>query len=317
MIYFTDIIILAVLVSFAAGGYKRKVRDVAVDFLSFLLAILIALRFYKNVSIILVKLSVQGLFIYPIAFLIAAVLAEGVLGHLFSFVFSKVKFQGSKRLNHIFSTLLAVGEGLIFVSFVVLLLFSFPLNSVIKKDIADSIFGKQILSKGGLVEKKLAEAFGGVVEATISYLIIEPSSTTKVVLQTQVVVLTVDEIAEKQLFNLLNSERIKMSLPQLVLWEDAVEVARGHAKDMWEGSYFSHYSPKGSDVGDRLTASGIEYFFAGENLALAPTVSVAHSGLMQSQGHRENILNKDFRKVAIGVIDNEIYGKMFVQVFTD
>ncbi len=38
---------------------------------------------------------------------------------------------------------------------------------------------------------------------------------------------------------------------------------------------------------------------------------------MNSQGHKENILEVKFKKVGIGVIDNGYYGKMFVQVFSD
>jgi uncharacterized protein YkwD len=52
-------------------------------------------------------------------------------------------------------------------------------------------------------------------------------------------------------------------------------------------------------------------------LALAPTLATAHTGLMNSEGHRANILEPKFKRVGIGVIDNGVYGKMFVQVFTD
>ena len=64
------------------------------------------------------------------------------------------------------------------------------------------------------------------------------------------------------------------------------------------------------DARDQLSA-------AGENLALAPTTEFAHEGLMNSPGHRANILNGQFRRVGIGVLDGGIYGKMFVQEFTD
>jgi len=46
-------------------------------------------------------------------------------------------------------------------------------------------------------------------------------------------------------------------------------------------------------------------------------VSTAHVGLMNSEGHRENILDPKLNKIGIGVIDNGVYGKMFVQVFTN
>ena len=61
----------------------------------------------------------------------------------------------------------------------------------------------------------------------------------------------------------------------------------------------------------------IKFSAAGENLALAPNVSLAHQGLMNSPGHRANIMSGDFGKVGIGVVDGGIYGEMFVQEFTD
>ncbi len=70
-------------------------------------------------------------------------------------------------------------------------------------------------------------------------------------------------------------------------------------------------------MGDRLNEAAISYSVAGENLALAPTVQTAHNGLMNSEGHRKNILDPEFKKLGVGVIDNGVYGKMFVQVFTD
>ena len=40
-----------------------------------------------------------------------------------------------------------------------------------------------------------------------------------------------------------------------------------HAKSMYEDDYFSHISPDGKDVGDRLDALGYKWQYAGENLA--------------------------------------------------
>ena len=51
--------------------------------------------------------------------------------------------------------------------------------------------------------------------------------------------------------------------------------------------------------------------------ALAPTVVIAHEGLMNSPGHRANILNPRFRRVGIGVADGGMHGKMFTQNFAD
>ncbi|MBI3380168.1 CvpA family protein [Candidatus Gottesmanbacteria bacterium] len=79
----------------------------------------------------------------------------------------------------------------------------------------------------------------------------------------------------------------------------------------------SHYNPEGQSPFDRMDKAGIHFTSAGENLALAPNVELAHQGLMNSPGHRRNILSPDFGKVGIGAIDGGIYGEMFVQEFTD
>ena len=66
-----------------------------------------------------------------------------------------------------------------------------------------------------------------------------------------------------------------------------------------------------------MLKAGVEFFIVGENLAFAPTLEIAHDGLMQSPGHRKNILEEEFERVGIGVIDGGSYGRMFVQVFAD
>ena len=119
------------------------------------------------------------------------------------------------------------------------------------------------------------------------------------------------------MLNLVNLERGKKGLPTLAFAEDLSGVARLHAKDMLERGYFSHYTPEGASPFDRMEAFGITYQYAGENLAFAPDVQIAMAGLMKSPGHRENILSPNFRKGGIGVIDAGIYGKMFVQEFSD
>ena len=86
---------------------------------------------------------------------------------------------------------------------------------------------------------------------------------------------------------------------------------------MFEKGYFSHNSPEGKTPFDRIDTAQIQYKAAGENLAYAPSVEVAHEGLMNSPGHKENILRPEFGTLGVGVIDGGINGKMFCQEFTD
>ncbi|MGN6362248.1 MAG: CAP domain-containing protein, partial [Thermomicrobiales bacterium] len=92
-------------------------------------------------------------------------------------------------------------------------------------------------------------------------------------------------------------------------------IARAHGEEMFELGYFSHDSPVSGSPFDRLNAAGIQYHAAGENLALAPDLDIAMQGLMNSPGHRANILSPDYGRVGIGIISSRYHGLMFVQLF--
>lgn len=129
--------------------------------------------------------------------------------------------------------------------------------------------------------------------------------------------LTVDSESEEVMLALVNEEREKAGLEPLVIDESLVAVARLHSFDMWEKEYFAHESPDGKTPFDRLVDGGVGFHKAGENLALSRDVQRAHKGLMESEGHRKNILEPDFKRVGIGVVDGGIYGKMWTQNFAD
>ena len=120
--------------------------------------------------------------------------------------------------------------------------------------------------------------------------------------------------AERAMLRLLNRERLDRGLEPLDWCEECARVARGHSKDMYRNGYFSHVDSKGEDPFDRMTAAGVEYGAAGENLSIAPTVARAHEGLMESRDHRENILRSLFDEVGIGCYEGP-YGFMCTQVF--
>ncbi|MCM3364156.1 MULTISPECIES: CAP-associated domain-containing protein [Bacillaceae] len=110
---------------------------------------------------------------------------------------------------------------------------------------------------------------------------------------------------EYQLFDLTNASRVNNNLNPLT-WDEAVrETARKHSLDMAENNYFSHTNLEGESPFDRMLNDGIHYSMAGENLAYGQNSSVfAHEGLMNSMGHRENILQKDFASLGVGVAFN-------------
>jgi uncharacterized protein YkwD len=66
-----------------------------------------------------------------------------------------------------------------------------------------------------------------------------------------------------------------------------------------------------------MHASDIHFLTAGENIALAQSLSIAHNGLMNSPGHRANILNPAFGHVGIGILDGGMFGLMISQEFSN
>lgn len=111
---------------------------------------------------------------------------------------------------------------------------------------------------------------------------------------------------EYQLFDLTNATRVKHEL-SILEWDEAVrETARKHSTDMAANQFFSHTNLEGQSPFDRMKEDDISFLSAGENLAYGQFSSVfAHQGLLNSEGHRENILHRDFSHLGIGVDFNE------------
>ncbi|WP_040285546.1 CAP-associated domain-containing protein [Sporosarcina koreensis] len=107
---------------------------------------------------------------------------------------------------------------------------------------------------------------------------------------------------EQQLFHLTNAARVRHGR-SILTWDSAVAAtARKHSNDMAEHSYFSHDNQEGQSPFDRIKEDGIRFKRAGENLAYGQSSSIfAHEGLMNSKGHRDNILLKGYSSLGIGV----------------
>ncbi|OPX83602.1 MAG: Cysteine-rich secretory protein family protein [Pelotomaculum sp. PtaB.Bin104] len=122
---------------------------------------------------------------------------------------------------------------------------------------------------------------------------------------------------EQQMVDLVNQERVKAGLQKLEVDLRLVKVARMKSQDMIDNNYFSHQSPTYGSPFDMMKSQGITYSYAGENLAGNQSVQAAHTALMNSSGHRANILNPNFNRLGIGIVQGGPYGMMFTQEFTD
>jgi len=122
----------------------------------------------------------------------------------------------------------------------------------------------------------------------------------------------VDQSEEQQVFELTNIIRIKFNKSPLEWDEQTSEVAFGHSKDMLEKQYFSHESKDGRTLSDRLQEKEVMFMQAGENIAANYTDGIAAvEGWMNSEGHRNTLLNEEYTHLGVG-IHNKYYTQNFL-----
>ena len=103
----------------------------------------------------------------------------------------------------------------------------------------------------------------------------------------------------EQVVSLVNIERAKVGLPTLTMSEDLNKAAQIRAKETVQS--FSHTRPNGSSFSSVLKENGISYRGAGENIAWGQrTPEAVVKAWMNSEGHRANILNKNFTAIGVG-----------------
>jgi uncharacterized YkwD family protein len=120
---------------------------------------------------------------------------------------------------------------------------------------------------------------------------------------------------EQQMLNLVNQARAQNNVPTLQVDMKVTNTARLKSQDMINNNYFSHNSPTYGSPFDMMKSFGISYVKAGENIAGNQSVQAAHNALMNSSGHRKNILDPDFTHIGIGIKKGGSYGNMFTQQF--
>jgi uncharacterized protein YkwD len=120
---------------------------------------------------------------------------------------------------------------------------------------------------------------------------------------------------EQKAFALLNADRTANGLQPLKLNTGLSALGENYAKDMINRGFFAHNNPEGQTPFDRMHQAGINYTYAGENLAINTSVTAAQKAFMNSTGHRANILNKNYTEVGLGVQTNSKGSVYVVQEF--
>ena len=121
---------------------------------------------------------------------------------------------------------------------------------------------------------------------------------------------------ENEVIALVNTERAKQHIEGLDIDWELSRVARIKSQDMATKNYFSHQSPTYGSPFDMMKHFGIHYTSAGENIASGQkTPEQVMESWMNSQGHRENIMNPTFTHIGVGYYRGGNYGTMWTQQF--
>ena len=123
-----------------------------------------------------------------------------------------------------------------------------------------------------------------------------------------------EEAMADRVIELVNQERTSRGLQPLVKDDRLMVAAAARAKEL--SQRYSHTRPNGSECFTILWHLGIDYGYAGENIAMGQrTPEIVMNDWMNSSGHRANILNKNYDCIGVGytMVDGHPY---WVQLFT-
>ncbi len=316
------IVDLLIILMIGYGGYLGFYRGfiaVAADLAGLFLAMVAAAATYRPVAhFITSHFKLIPSFGDAIGYLIVVALVELIyvlcLTHLLSLLPKTILHSRLNRIGGVFANIL---RAVVFVMVGLVIFAALPLSSGQKQAVTSAAIPRLLLGYSGRLQQAFNHQFGGAINDSINFFTVEPESDKTVQLGFNVTNASVDTIDEPRMLDLVNHERTSRGLEALTMNLKAQAVARQHSRDMFARGYFSHINPEGVNPFQRMQAGDVKFGAAGENLALAPTLNLAHNGLMNSPGHRANILSPDYHTVGIGILDGGPYGLMITQDFTD
>lgn len=104
-----------------------------------------------------------------------------------------------------------------------------------------------------------------------------------------------------EFMTMVNSHRASVGCGPLAWHGAAAEAAKLHSEDMASRGYFDHVSPDGRTLADRLSAAGISYAYAGENIAAGQrSVEDVFVAWLGSPPHRRSIEACEFTHHGLG-----------------
>jgi uncharacterized protein YkwD len=313
-----DVLLVVLVLLSVLGGYGRGFILGMLDLVGWVLSLLAGLRFYQPVArwLAVYVHSLSQIWSRPLAFILIAIIVGVAVQLLGNAILRRLPKDIHQRpLNRLLGILPGLANGLITAAVVSALLLALPLNEGLRERARASASVNRLAVYTERLEAALHPVFGEAIAETLNLLTVRPESNERVTLPYKMTAPRPRPELEARMLELVNGERVAAGLRPLAADPELAQVAEQHSADMFERGYFAHVTPEGRDPFARMREANVRFLTAGENLALAPTLQIAHNGLMHSPGHRANILQKDFGRVGIGIMDGGIHGLMVTQDF--
>ena len=312
-----DILFVLIIALAMYGGWKIGFIKGSISLLSWAISLTVGFLFYKPTGNFLNDhVSRLGEWSFPLAFIFLIILTRFVLLIIVNKLFSSsLHTSVQSKSDRILGLIPGFVNGVIYSTILAGLFYSMPFWSNQSTDINKSQIAGTLSYNIEWINQQLAPIFNRAVQKSFTNYTVEPEANEIVKLHFTISNAKVREDLEAKMLELVNQERVQRGLKPLKADPQLAVVGRMHSQDMFARGYFSHYTPEGKDPFDRMKASHVHFLSAGENLALGQTLMICHEGLMNSPGHRANILNPSFGRLGIGILDGGVYGLMISQEF--
>lgn len=121
---------------------------------------------------------------------------------------------------------------------------------------------------------------------------------------------------ENEVVSLVNTERRKAGVSELIQNNNVNRVARVKSQDFVNNNYFSHNSPTYGSPFDMLRTFGISFSAGAENIASGQrNPEEVMRFWMNSPGHKANILNSSYNQIGVGVAKDSSGNLYWTQMF--
>ncbi len=312
-----DIVLVLIVVLAMVAGWRKGFIYGLVDLLVWVGSLLAGFFTYKYFGDLLQKaLPALGVWTLPLAFFIAILLARIILAFIFNRFLRETPAEAHDNgVNQALGIFPGLVKGIMYATILAAIALAIPVSDAFSNQVRNSRFAGQLAVGVEWLDNKLTPIFDEAGQTTMNRLTIKPDSDETVTLSFTVKDARPRPDLEAKMLAMVNEERTKRGLKPLKNDPEMIEVSRMHSRDMFERGYFSHHTPEGKDPFDRMRALNVKFVTAGENLALGQTLKICHEGLMNSPGHKANILRPHYGRLGIGVLDGGFRGLMITQSF--